>query len=124
MTDSFSIRARLRSLRYALRGIAEMLRSQHNSRVHLGATLAVLVAGLYFRLGGVEWCLLIFAVALVWVTEALNTALELLCDVASPEFHPLVAKCKDVAAAAVLLSAIAALVVGLVIFIPYLLVGR
>jgi diacylglycerol kinase (ATP) len=59
------------------------------------------------------------AITGVWVVEALNTAFELLCDVASPEFHPLVKKSKDVAAGAVLLSAIGAATIGLVIFLPY-----
>ena len=68
-----------------------------------------------------EWRAVILAIALVWTAEALNTALELLCDVASPEFHPLIQKGKDIAAAAVLLSSIGAAVIGLLVFGPRLL---
>jgi diacylglycerol kinase (ATP) len=78
-----------------------------------------LAAGYAFGVSTSEWCFLIVAITGVWVVEALNTAFELLCDVASPEFHPLVKKSKDVAAGAVLLSAIGAVAIGLVIFIPY-----
>jgi diacylglycerol kinase (ATP) len=68
-----------------------------------------------------EWCLLVLVITAVWVAEGLNTAFEFLCDVASPEFHPLVKKSKDVAAGAVLLSAVGAASVGLLIFIPYVI---
>ena len=68
-----------------------------------------------------EWCAIVVAIVVVWTAEALNTAFELLCDVASPEFHPLIQKGKDVAAAAVLLSAVGAAVIGLLVFGPHLL---
>ena len=68
-----------------------------------------------------EWCAIAVAIAMVWTAEALNTAFEFLCDVASPEFHPLIQKAKDVAAAAVLLSAVGAAVIGLIVFVPHLL---
>jgi diacylglycerol kinase (ATP) len=89
--------------------------------VHAGASVVVIAAGFLFRLGTFEWCGLILAMMAVWTAEALNTAFEFLCDVASPEFHPMVAKSKDVAAGAVLLSAIGAAAVGLLIFGPHLL---
>jgi diacylglycerol kinase (ATP) len=118
-SDSFSASARIRSFMHALEGIAEIMRSQHNAWLHALATLCVLAAGYAFGVSTSEWCFLIVAITGVWVVEALNTAFELLCDVASPEFHPLVKKSKDVAAGAVLLSAIGAVAIGLVIFIPY-----
>jgi diacylglycerol kinase (ATP) len=71
-------------------------------------------------LNGTEWALLIFAMAGVWSAEAMNTGFEFLCNVASPEPHPLVRQAKDVAAAAVLLAAIAAMAVGLIVFLPHL----
>jgi diacylglycerol kinase (ATP) len=95
-----------------------MLRSQHNAWLHLGATLTVVVAGFVFALSRSEWCTLLLAIALVWTAEALNTAFEFLADVASPEFHPLVEKAKDVAAGAVLVTATGALALGLLIFAP------
>lgn len=96
-----------------------MLKSQHNAWVHAVATIAVLAAGFFFGVSTSEWCFLILLIMAVWVAEALNTAFEFLCDVASPEFHPLVKKSKDVAAGAVLLSAMGAAAVGLIIFIPH-----
>ena len=98
-----------------------MLASQHNAWVHAAATVVVVAAGLAFGITRSEWSVLILAIVAVWTAEALNTAFEFLCDVASPEFHPLVEKAKDVAAGAVLLSAIGAAVVGCLVFGPYVL---
>ena len=119
--DTFSFSGRLRSGAHALRGIVEMLRSQHNAWVHAVATLCVLVAGIVFSVSALQWCLLVLVITTVWVAEGLNTAFEYLCDVASPDFHPLVKKSKDVAAGAVLLSALGAVAVGMIIFLPYLI---
>ncbi len=118
--DTFSISGRVHSGTHAVHGIVEMLRSQHNAWVHAAATLAVVVAGGVFGVSATQWCFLILAIMSVWVAEALNTAFEFLCDVASPDFHPLVKKSKDVAAGAVLLSALGAAAIGLVVFVPHL----
>jgi diacylglycerol kinase (ATP) len=116
----FSLAARLRSFRYAGRGLRILLTSQHNAWIHAGATLVVLAAGLGFEIGRNEWLALILAMVAVWTTEAMNTALEFLSDAASSEFHPLVEKAKDVAAGAVLICAIGALAVGVLVFAPHL----
>jgi diacylglycerol kinase (ATP) len=123
MTDRtpFTFTGRLRSVRYAARGVRLMLASQHNAWVHAAATVLVTIAGMIFRLDRGEWCWVVVAMMAVWTAEALNTAFEFLCDVASPEFHPLVEKAKDVAAGAVLLSAAGSVVVGLLVFGPHLL---
>jgi diacylglycerol kinase (ATP) len=118
---SFTIAARIKSITYALAGIATMLRTQHNAWVHLAATVAVVLLAFWFAITTIEWMVLILAIVAVWSAEALNTAFELLCDVASPEFHPLVKQAKDVAAAAVLIAVIGAIAVGLLIFGPKLL---
>lgn len=118
---AFSISDRLKSMRHALRGLVVMIRSQHNAWVHAVATALVITAGIYFDLQPIEWQVLILAMLGVWVSESLNTAFEFICDVASPEFHPLVEKAKDVAASAVLLSSIGAVVIGVIIFWPKLL---
>ncbi len=120
INTSFSIRDRLRSVHYAARGVLLMIKSQHNAWLHTLATMAVLLFGLACRLVPGEWCWLILAVVVVWTAEALNTALEFLADVASPEFHPLVEKAKDVAAGAVLLSAGGAVAIGLLVLGPHL----
>lgn len=98
-----------------------MLRSQHNAWVHALATLLVTFLGLYFHLSTSEWCWVVVVVVAVWSAEALNTAFEFLCDVASPEFHQLVKNAKDVAAGAVLISAVGAVCIGLIIFSPHIL---
>ena len=118
---TFSIAARLRSIGYALEGMKALVASQHNAWIHLAATLAVVAAGLWFAVSGAEWLALILAIALVWCAEALNTAFEALCDVASPEHHPMVKRAKDIAAAAVLIATIGAVAVGLVVFGPRVL---
>jgi diacylglycerol kinase (ATP) len=120
-SDRLTIRARLRSFTYAGRGLGTMLRSQHNAWLHALATLLVVMLGLIGKLERLEWVALIVAVVSVWTAEALNTAFEFLCDVASPEFHPLVEKAKDVAAGAVLISALGAACIGGLVLIPALL---
>lgn len=117
---TFSISARLKSIGHALDGLALMLRTQHNAWLHLAATIIVVGAGLILGLPTESWLALILAIVMVWIAEALNTAFELLCDVASPDFHPIVKAAKDVAAGAVLLSVIAAIIVGTIVFLPAL----
>ncbi len=115
----FSFKGRLRSVRCALRGMGLMLVTQHNAWVHVAATVSAVVAGFAFGITVGEWCWIIAATVAVWTAEALNTALELLCDVAAPEFHPLVEKAKDVAAGAVLIAAIGAVVIAVLVFGPH-----
>ncbi len=95
-----------------------MLRSQHNAWIHAFATILVVLAGFYFQLAAAEWCWIVLAMTSVWTAEALNTAFELLCDATTQEFHPLIGRAKDVAAGAVLLTAIGAAIVGMLIFWP------
>ena len=114
----FSIADRIKSIHYAVAGLGLMLRTQHNAWVHLAVTIVVVTAGLILGLTTEAWLAVILAIAIVWLAEALNTAFELLCDVASPDFHPAVKAAKDVAAAAVLVSAIAATIVGTIVFLP------
>jgi diacylglycerol kinase (ATP) len=119
--NTLTFTGRLRSVRYALRGIAVMLRSQHNAWLHALATLAVLAAGLWLSLSAAEWCWIVLAIMAVWTAEALNTAFEFLTDVASPGFHPIAGQAKDVAAGAVLLSALGAVAIGVLVLGPHLL---
>jgi diacylglycerol kinase (ATP) len=116
----FSLIARLRSFGFALSGLGFMLRTQHNAWIHLAATVLVALAGLALGVSASDWRWLTLAIALVWVAEAMNTAFEHLCDVVSPAFHVSVQRCKDVAAGAVLVCAIAAAVVGALTLLPYL----
>jgi diacylglycerol kinase (ATP) len=119
-TRSFRFTGRIRSFRHAIVGILRMIRCQHNAWIHAVATLIVLSAALFFHISAADWCWIILAISIVWIAEALNTAFEFLADAASPDFHPLVRDAKDVAAGAVLLTAIAASIIGIIIFWPYL----
>ena len=96
-----------------------MLKYEHNAWIHMLATLVVCVAGYYVRIKSHEWCVIVLAIVSVWTAEALNTALEFLADVASPGFHPMVEKAKDVAAGAVLITCIGSVIIAVFIFAPY-----
>ena len=104
----------------AFRGIAALLKGEVHARIHLAATVVVLGLGWWFAIPPGEWMAVVLAIGLVWVAEALNTAIEYVADLAHPDEHPEVKKLKDLAAAAVLFASIAALVVGLIIFLPRL----
>jgi diacylglycerol kinase len=109
---------RLRSFGYAFNGIIAFLKSEPNGRVHAVATVAVVVAGCWLGLTATEWAVIIIATGLVWITEMLNTAIEKAMDHLAPERHERVKFVKDVAAGAVLMSAVVAVAVGLFIFVP------
>jgi len=121
MSQRFSFKDRIQSFRHAIRGTGLMLKSQHNAWVHATTSVLVLLFGAFLGLSPGEWCWLVIAIMAVWTAEALNTALEFLADAASPEFHPMVKKAKDVAAGAVLISATGSVVIGVLIFGPYVL---
>jgi diacylglycerol kinase len=115
----FSFKKRLRSFTHAFRGLGSVLRSQHNARIHAVATVVVIVAGVCTGLAAWEWCALTFAIGLVWVAEALNTALEFLADDVAREKRELIGKSKDAGAAGVLLAAICSVMIGLFVFLPH-----
>jgi diacylglycerol kinase len=112
------LKKRLNSFRYAFAGIAELVRSQPNAKFHLTAASFVFVAGFLSGLSRMEWCAVVFAITIVIAAETVNTALEYLTDLTSPDYHPLAGKVKDLAASAVLISAIGAAAVGIIIFLP------
>ena len=116
----FSISARLKSFGYALNGLGYMLRTQHNAWIHLAATASAVGLGLWVAIDADDWRWITLAIALVWVAEIVNTAFEHLCDVVQPEFHISVKTAKDVAAGAVLVAAVAAAIIGALVFLPYL----
>ena len=118
---SLTFTGRLRSIRSAAHGVAVVLRTQRNAWIHMAATLAVCLAGVLLRLSASEWCWIVLAIVAVWTAEALNTAFELLTDLASPGFDPLAGRAKDVAAGAVLISAIGSMAIGALIFVPRIL---
>jgi diacylglycerol kinase len=111
----------VRSFGYAVEGLSTMVATQPNFWVHLGAAVVALWLGVALRLTPDELVLIVLTVALVLTVECLNTALETLCDLVSPEFHPLVKRAKDMSAAAVLLGAIGSVAVAVLLFGPRLL---
>lgn len=114
----FSWRARGRSFIYAFAGMKRLFRAEHNSRIHAVVALVAVVAGLCFRISAGEWLAIVVCIGAVLGFEAMNSAVEALADKISPEFSTHIKHAKDLAAAAVLFMAIAALAVGLIIFIP------
>jgi len=117
-SQKFTVIKRVKSFLYALNGLKIDLKEEHNMRIHLLATLCVIVVSIFFNINVNEWIAVIFAIGLVFAMELINSAVENLADFISLEKHDSIEKIKDLAAAAVFVSAIVALVVGLIIFIP------
>jgi diacylglycerol kinase (ATP) len=115
----FSLAARLKSFGYAFEGIAWMLKTQHNAWLHLVATTLVTGLAAWCRVDVGDWRWLIGAMAMVWMAEAMNTAVEWLCDVVSPQYSLAVKCAKDLAAGGVLIAACAAAAIGVITFWPY-----
>ena len=112
------LRKRIESFGYAFKGIATLFISEPNARIHAAVLSLVILAGFYFQIERSEWLTIVLISALVLSAEAMNTAVEFVVDLVSPDYHPLAGKAKDVAAAAVLLAAFGAVVIGLIIFLP------
>ncbi|HLE22776.1 MAG TPA: diacylglycerol kinase family protein [Anaerolineales bacterium] len=118
MSESQRSTSRLRSFRYAFAGMVHVLRTQRNAWIHGVMTVVVVALGLWLRIDSGQWPPLLLAVALVWMAEFINSALEAIVDLASPGRHPLARVGKDVGAAAVLIAALAAAAVGLIVLLP------
>lgn len=114
----FSLTKRLQSFVHATNGIKQSFVSQHNFWLHGIATIAVIIFGFIFHVTPPEFCGIIFAIALVWITEMINTAIETFCNYVQPDIHPAIKIVKDIAAGAVLLAAITAVIIASIIFIP------
>ena len=118
MKKKFSLKARLNSFRNAFRGIAVMLSEEHNVWIHCFAAVLVIAFGFIFHISRTEWMAVVFAIGSVLGAEALNTAVERLSDAVQPNQDERIRRVKDLSAGAVLIFAIAAAVVGLIIFLP------
>jgi diacylglycerol kinase len=114
----FSLKSRLESFRFAMNGLLLLLKNEHNSRIHILASIIAIVMGIIMKLDHYEWALLIIVIGAVFLTELLNSSIESLGDLVDPEWNELIMQAKDYSAAAVLISAIVAIVVGGLIFIP------
>jgi len=114
----FSITKRLKSFDYAFNGLKILFREEHNSWIHLVATGIVILASIYLGLNIYEWIVIIFCIGLVFTAEIFNTAIENIADFQTTEKNNKIKTIKDLSAAAVLISALTALIVGLIIFVP------
>jgi diacylglycerol kinase len=112
------IRSRAHSFGYAFSGWWYVIRTQKNAWIHAVVSIAVMLIAFWLKLRPLEWAVLVFTIALVWTAEFINTALEAVVDLASPEHHPLARMGKDVGAAAVLIAALSSIVVGLLVLGP------
>lgn len=119
--EKFSIAKRLKSFTYAFAGLKVLFKEEHNARIHLFATVCVIVAGILFKISLLEWVAVAFAIGLVFSFEIMNTSVENIADFICPERDDRIKRIKDLAAAAVLVSAITAAVVGLLVFVPKIL---
>lgn len=115
--DNF-LKTRLHSFRFAFTGLRYVLKTQKNAWIHLGISLAVVIAGFGFSISPNSWAVVILTMGFVWSMECMNTAIEAILDLVSPQPHPLAKIGKDVAAAGVLVAAISAILIGLLIFGP------
>lgn len=114
------LKSRARSFQYAFAGWWHVIRHERNAWIHAVASLSVVGMSIWLRINCWEWALIILAIAIVWIAEFLNTALEAVVDLASPQDHPLAKVGKDVGAAAVLIAAGAAAIIGFLILGPLL----
>lgn len=115
------LKKRIKSFGYAFKGIASLLKKEHNAWIHCLAIVVVTSLGFHFHITPTEWCIVLLCFGMVLAAEGFNTAIERLVDLVSPERHPVAGDVKDVAAGAVLICAIAAAIIGCIIFLPYLL---
>lgn len=116
----FSLKARLSSVSFALQGLKKLLSSQHNAWLHFVATIVVIAAAFVVEVTKTDFMFLMSAIVVVWLTEALNTAIEFLADAVSLEYNEHIKHAKDVAAGAVLIAATYALVIAVIVFLPYI----
>lgn len=118
----FSIVARAESFTHAFRGICVLVKSTHNFWVHIFFSIIVIILGYILKISPIEWVLITLSIGFVMVSEAFNTAIEIDIDLTSPNYHPYARDTKDVAAGAVLISAIISIIVGLIIFLPKIMI--
>lgn len=115
---NFSIKKRMQSFKYAFNGLRILLCEECNARIHLCITICVLAMGFVFKISVGEWIAVILCIGFVFALELINTSIENMADFASKEYNDLIKKTKDLAAGAVLIGAIAAVITGLIIFVP------
>ena len=109
------------SFKHAFSGLSQTFYNQPNLRIHLTFAFLVLIAGIFFQVTRIEWLILLFTIMWVLISEMINTVIEEICNLVSREYHTSIKIAKDVAAGMVLIGAFGAVIVGLVIFLPYII---
>lgn len=112
------LESRIQSFRYAIAGLSYMLKDERNAQIHTFVTIIVLALGVALKISNTEWCIIIIVSGLVFASEAFNSSIERLVDKVTPEFNEMAKNIKDLAAGGVLISALAAAVTGILIFLP------
>lgn len=116
--NKFSIKARLKSFLYAFNGLKILFKTEHNVWIHSVSAFIAIIMGFQFKLSIFEWCFIALAIGIVFVAEIINTSIEYLTDFVSPQMDERAKKVKDLAAAAVFISSITSLAIGILIFLP------
>jgi diacylglycerol kinase len=117
----FTVSDRLKSFRYAFNGLRQLFIEEPNSRIHLAAAICAITAGFVFKIRTTEWIAVLFAIGFVFAAELFNTSIEKFSDFVSPVKNENIKEIKDLAAAGVLVSAVTALIIGLIVFLPEIL---
>lgn len=119
-TEKFSFKKRSKSALYALNGLRILFSEEHNSRIHTAIVIAVIIAGFLLKISNTEWLVICILIGMVFSLEIMNSAIENLCDYISPQWHEMIKKVKDLAAAAVFVASAISVVCGAIIFLPKL----
>ena len=120
-SQKFSFKKRFKSFSYAMNGLKIALKEEHNMRIHFAVALCVLTLSVFFNINSYEWIAIFFAIGFVFSSELINSAIENIVDFISLEKHDTIRKIEDISAAAVLISAFVALIIGLIVFLPKIL---
>ncbi len=120
ITKKFSLIQRMKAITHASRGLWIFLKTTHSAWIQIAIFFCVIILGFYFKISSTEWLAIVLGGGMVIMAEAFNTAIEIDMDLTSPTYHPYARDTKDVAAGAVLISAILAIIIGVIIFVPYI----
>jgi len=119
-SEKFSFKKRSKSALYALNGLKILFSEEHNSRIHTGIVIVVVIAGFLLKISNIEWLVICILIAMVFSLEIMNSAIENLCDYISPQWQPMIKKVKDLAAASVFVASVISVICGAIIFLPKL----
>lgn len=122
MSKPFSIKYRIKSFKFAIKGIISLFKHEHNSRIHLICAIFAVALAVYLKISVLEWAMIVLSIGIVFTAELINSAIERAIDLHSQEPSEKAGQAKDMAAAGVLIAAISSLIIGCIIFIPKLLV--